>query len=251
MHITIPTTDNILTIIPVATAKLLISISTPKNIFDFELCSTTETCKMARLLVMKNMRLSKIIAGSGLCSRREAEKWIIAGRVQVNGEKDTSVAKVITKEDEILLDGLKLKPMICHTRPKLFAVHKLAGELVSERDPQKNRATIYDRLKSLISAEGNLKPVTRLEYNTEGLLLLTNNAELARFLNDPSNNFERRYRLRIYGKVTDSKIEGFKRGLVIDGIKYAPMQVRVQNQERSNSWVGLSCIENRVSLILA
>ena len=193
------------------------------------------------------IRLSKFIAGTGLCSRREAEKWIMDGRVLVNGSAKNSAVEIVSKDDDIVVDGEKISQRVCVVRPKIFAVHKLAGELVATTDPGKNRPVLFDRIKHLLEKEGSLKPVTRLEFNTEGLLLLTNNGELARMLENPMTGLERKYRIRLHGKITESKLDGFRRGLVIDKIKYGSMKVNIERNVGTNSWLSLSCIENKVS----
>src|SRR5262245_12501336 len=133
-------------------------------------------------------RIAKVIARAGLCSRREAEAWIAAGRVAVNGEVAASPARNVTPQDRIAVDG---KPLPGRERTRLFLYHKPRGLLTTHADPQ-GRATIFDGLPKTLP---RLLSVGRLDLNTEGLLLLTNDGGLARVLELPATGWLRRYRV--------------------------------------------------------
>lgn len=200
--------------------------------------STTES-------LSKMERLSKMVAGTGLCSRRDAERWIMQGRVMVNGEADTSVTQFVSSKDVVYVDGMKIRSGASYSKPKLWMVNKLAGELVAEKDPQKNRPLLYDRIKAYVPNISSIKPVFRLEFNTEGLLLLTDNGELAKLLCDPSQGLIRHYRAKIHGLITASKLEGFRRGPVVNGLRYSGMSATIQHKSGTQTWMALSCPDSK------
>jgi 23S rRNA pseudouridine2605 synthase len=210
------------------------------------------------MTVPEVQRLSKLIAETGLCSRRAAEKWIASGRVSVNDEKITLMSATITKQDEVKLDGLPVNTVRTLSVPKLFAVNKVRGEVIANSDPSKNRPLLFNRIShdlipkypKFVSGPNKLdvsllKPVTWLDYETEGLCLLTNSGKLARIMNDPVNEYRKVYRARIHGLVTDSKLKGLRRGIVIDGVKYGPMDVSVERTANTISWMRLDLLESK------
>ena len=185
-------------------------------------------------------RIAKRMARAGLCSRREAEVWIAEKRVKVNGKIIHSPALNVTEVDAIAVDN---KPLIPHEPTRLWLYHKPLGLMTTHKDP-KGRKTVFE---SLPKGMPRVISVGRLDINSEGLLLLTNNGEVARKLELPSTGWIRRYRVRCYGGITQSMIEGLKEGLTIDGIKYGSVDVVLDSQKGNNSWltVGLSEGKNR------
>jgi 23S rRNA pseudouridine2605 synthase len=208
-------------------------------------------------------RLSKFVALTGVCSRREAEKWIHEGRITVNGAIVKTVAMSVASTDKIILDGMMLESNKTIVTPRLWAVYKMAGELVAQNDI-KNRPTMFKRLEDLMGPTlrrnnqiskntalvGDLKPISRLEYNAEGLCFLTDNGKLARLL-DSSSEMRRQYRVRVHGAITDSKLSGIQRGMLVDGIKYQPMNVKVDRTANTISWMTIDTNERRPGAIKA
>ncbi len=186
----------------------------------------------------KGERIAKRLARAGLCSRRDAEGWIAAGRVMVNGTVLTSPALNVQEGDEIIVDGKKL-PKAEETR--LFLYHKPAGLVTTARDEQ-GRETVFD---SLPADMPRVVSVGRLDLNTEGLLLLTNDGELSRFLELPSTGWRRTYRVRAFGTVTQAKLDALKDGITIDGIHYGPIDAVFEGQTGSNCWLLFSITEGK------
>src|SRR4029078_9201621 len=162
-------------------------------------------------------RIAKTMARAGLCSRREAEAWIAAGRVAVNGEKIASPAPNVTKADKIIVDG---KPLPGAERTRLFLYHKARGLVTTSSDPQ-GRPTIFRALSNDLP---RLVSIGRLDLNTEGLLLLTNDGGLARALELPSTAWLRRYRVRAHGKVTQDALDALRDGVTVDGVRYGAIE---------------------------
>ena len=156
-------------------------------------------------------RIAKVMARAGLCSRREAEAWIAAGRVAVNGAKISSPALNVTPADRVVVDG---KPLPGAERTRLFLYHKPRGLVTTSADPQ-GRPTIFGALPKELP---RLISVGRLDLNTEGLLLLTNDGGLARALELPATGWLRRYRVRAHGKVTQAQLDELRDGVTVDGI---------------------------------
>ncbi|TMJ39142.1 MAG: rRNA pseudouridine synthase [Alphaproteobacteria bacterium] len=175
-------------------------------------------------------RIAKVIARAGLCSRREAEAWIAAGRVAVNGEIVASPARNVTTADRIAVDGRELPQ---RERTRLFLYHKPRGLLTAHADPG-GRPTIFSALPKGLP---RLISVGRLDINTEGLLLLTNDGSLARVLELPATGWLRRYRVRAYGRATQEQLEGLRPGITIDGIRYGPIEARLERAQGSNVWL--------------
>jgi 23S rRNA pseudouridine2605 synthase len=183
-------------------------------------------------------RIAKRIARAGLCSRREAEAWIAAGRVVVDSEKIQSPALVVGPEARILVDG---KPLPAAEPTRLFRYHKPRGLLTTARDPE-GRETIYDKLPKELP---RLMPIGRLDLTSEGLLLLTNDGELKRKLELPVTGWLRRYRVRVNGRVDPAKLNSLAKGVRVDGIDYGPIRASLDRQQGDNAWLTLSLAEGK------
>ena len=160
----------------------------------------------------KGERIAKVIARAGLCSRRDAERWIEAGRVKVNGKVLESPALNVRLDDEIVVDK---KPLPRKEATRLFLYHKPAGLVTTHRDEQ-GRQTVFDALPKELP---RLLSVGRLDLNTEGLLLLTNDGELSRHLELPATGWSRRYRVRVLGDASQDKLDKLKKGVTVEGGK--------------------------------
>ena len=185
-------------------------------------------------------RIAKVIARAGRASRREAERLIEAGRVTVNGKKIDSPALNVTARDRIIVDG---EPLTAPEPPRLWLYHKPTGLVTTTRDEQ-GRETIFDALPKDLP---RVMSVGRLDLNSEGLLLLTNDGEIKRKLELPSTGWLRRYRVRVKGKVDDRMLEPLRKGITIDGEAFQPMDVTLDRQQGANAWltVGLREGKNR------
>jgi 23S rRNA pseudouridine2605 synthase len=187
----------------------------------------------------KGERIAKAIARAGLCSRREAEALIAQGRVFVNGKRLTTPAHNVTAADEIVVDNKKLaKP----ERPRLFRFHKPRGVLVATRDPG-GRPTIYDGMPKELP---RLMPVGRLDFNSEGLLLLTNDGGIKRHLELPATGISRQYRVRVYGVVDPRRLAALKDGVEIDGVRYGSIDAKLEGRpDSSNAWLHFALAEGK------
>ena len=183
-------------------------------------------------------RIAKRLARAGLCSRRDAERWIADGRVSVDGEILSTPAFTVTAESLIVVDG---KPLPQADRPRLWRYHKPTGEMVTARDPE-GRRTIFD---SLPAGMPRVVTVGRLDFYSEGLLLLTNDGGLARQLELPANGWTRRYRARVHGTVDEARLAELAKGITIEGINYGGIQAKLDRQQRSNAWLELSLAEGK------
>lgn len=183
-------------------------------------------------------RIAKRIARAGLCSRRDAERWIAAGRVAVDGSVLTTPAVTVTAANQITIDG---EPLPQAEAARLFRYHKRAGVLTTARDPE-GRPTIYDRLPANLP---RLMPIGRLDFNSEGLLLLTNDGGLKRRLELPATGWQRRYRVRVHGKVDADKLARLSRGIAIDGFDYGPIEAEVDRVQGSNAWIKIALREGK------
>ena len=183
-------------------------------------------------------RIAKVIARAGLCSRREAEAWIAAGRVAVNGEKIASPALNVSAADKIVVDG---KPLPGVERTRLFLYHKPRGLVTTTSDPQ-GRPTIFGALPKHLP---RLISIGRLDLSTEGLLLLTNDGGLARALELPSTAWLRRYRVRAHGKVTQEQLDTLREGVTVDGINYGPVEATLDREQASNVWITFAIREGK------
>lgn len=185
----------------------------------------------------KGERIAKVMARAGLCSRRDAEKWVLAGRVKVNGKIIDSPALNVTDRDEIFVDDsiLPVKESAC-----LYLYHKPVGLVTTHKD-EKGRETVFDALPKNLP---RLISVGRLDLNTEGLLLLTNDGGLARFLEHPDTNWSRKYRVRVHGRVNHKRLERLKDGITVEGIRYRSIIATVE-KEGVNSWLSLTLREGK------
>lgn len=183
-------------------------------------------------------RIAKFMARSGVCSRREAEKLIEQKRVTVNGEIVESPAFNVEGTENIRLDGEKL-PQIETSR--LWLYYKPVGLVTTHRDNQ-DRPTVFDNLPTGMP---RVISVGRLDLNSEGLLLLTNNGELSRKLELPGNGWVRRYKVKVHGFLDLKKLEDLAKGITIEGVNYGPIKVEIENQGGTISWLVVSLTEGK------
>ena len=183
-------------------------------------------------------RIAKCLARAGLCSRREAERWITAGRVKVDGKILETPACVVTAKSRIEVDG---KPLGKSEPTKLWRHHKPKGLLTTNSDPE-GRETVFQKLPPELP---RVVSVGRLDLNTEGLLLLTNDGALARHLELPATGWRRRYRVRVHGSVNEKALERLANGVRIDGITYGAIEAKLDSRQRGNSWLSLSLKEGK------
>ena len=183
-------------------------------------------------------RIAKRMARAGVASRREAERIILAGRVSVNGKRIDTPALTVGPNDRVSVDGREIAEA---DAPRLWRYHKPAGLVTSDRD-EKGRSTIFDRLPDDLPRVMN---VGRLDLNSEGLLLLTNDGGLKRKLELPSTGWLRRYRVRVHGTPDERMLRPLTDGMVIDGERFKPMTVTVDRQQGSNAWLTIGLREGR------
>jgi 23S rRNA pseudouridine2605 synthase len=183
-------------------------------------------------------RIAKVIARAGLASRREAEAWIAAGRVAVNGAVISSPALNVTSADRIAVDG---EPLQAHERTRLFLYHKPRGLVTTHSDPQ-GRDTIFRALPKKLP---RLISVGRLDINTEGLLLLTNDGGLARVLELPATGWLRRYRVRALGRARQDRLDRLRSGVTVDGVRYGPIEATLDREQGANIWLTLGIREGK------
>ena len=187
---------------------------------------------------IKGDRIAKVLARSGLSSRREAETIIQAGRVTVNGKTINSPALNVLPSDRITVDG---KELAQPDPPRLWRYYKPRGLVTTERDPQ-GRATIFSKLPDNLP---RVLSVGRLDINTEGLLLLTNDGGLKRYLELPETGWLRRYRVRAYGRPDQRKLLELKKGITLEGVHYRGVDVDVERQQGGNVWLTISLREGK------
>ena len=179
-----------------------------------------------------------MLARAGVASRREAERMIEAGRVSVNGKKILSPALNVTASDKLTVDG----KLVEDAEPaRLWLYHKPTGLVTTARD-EKGRATVFDALPEDLP---RVMSVGRLDINSEGLLLLTNDGELKRKLELPSTGWLRRYRVRVKGVPTDETLEPLRKGVTVEGERFQPMGVTIDRQQGANAWLTISLREGR------
>ena len=183
-------------------------------------------------------RIAKAIARSGLCSRRDAERMIAEGRVQLDGEIVTSPARNVTEDNVIQVDG---KPLDARKPAQLWRFHKPSGLVTTHKD-EKSRPTVF---ASLPSSLGRVVSVGRLDYNSEGLLLLTNDGEIARRLEMPASGWVRKYRVRLFGKVTQAELDKLATGTTIAGVVYGPIVADLERSKGMYSWATVSLKEGK------
>jgi 23S rRNA pseudouridine2605 synthase len=185
----------------------------------------------------KGQRIAKIIANSGYCSRREAERLIADGIVKVNGKIIDNPAILITDQSIKINDKL-INPK---QKPKIWIFHKPKNTIVSNNDPQ-NRQTIFDILPENLP---RVITIGRLDINTEGLLLLTNNGAIARHIELPQTAWSRNYRVRVFGRVNMNELKKLEKGIKINGIKYGSIKVEMEREGDFNSWLKVSLKEGK------
>ncbi|HEX6101725.1 MAG TPA: pseudouridine synthase [Alphaproteobacteria bacterium] len=186
----------------------------------------------------KGDRIAKLMARAGLCSRRDAERWILEGRVRVDGKVLTSPAVNVSEGARVLVDG---KPLPTADSTRLFRYHKPRGLLTTHKDPQ-GRPTVFERLEGDLP---RLISIGRLDLDSEGLLLLTNDGALARTLMLPATGWLRRYRVRVHGAADPERLKELAKGPRIDGVHYGPIKARLDRQQGENAWLTVSLAEGR------
>ena len=185
-----------------------------------------------------NQRLSKKIARSGFSSRREAEKYIESGRVKVNGIIIKELSFQVGINDQIHIDGRRINK---EGKTRLWKFHKPKGLITSHKD-EKSRQTIFQILPKNLP---RLITVGRLDLNSEGLLLLTNDGDLKRKLELPSSKVVRSYRVRAKGVANETKLSSLRQGITVDGISYRPMELNIIRQNTSNVWLSVRLMEGK------
>lgn len=186
----------------------------------------------------KGERIAKRLSRAGVCSRREAERWIVAGRVSVNGAVLTTPATLVAPNDAIMVDG---KPVGEAAPPRLFRYHKPQGLVTSNAD-EHGRPTIFDMMPDTLP---RVMSVGRLDMNSEGLLLLTTDGALARHMELPATGWARYYRVRAFGKVEQAMLDRLAQGLTIEGVRYGAIEAKLERQQGSNAWLLVTLKEGK------
>lgn len=187
-------------------------------------------------------RIAKLLARAGVASRREIERMIEAKRIKLNGELVTTPAIKLESLRGITVDD---KPVGKADRTRLFAFHKPTGLLTAERDFS-GRQTIYDALVNALPKDTpRLMPVGRLDLNTEGLLLMTNDGELKRAMELPSSNIERTYRARTFGDVSQAQLEDLIHGVTVEGVRYGKIDANLERRTGRNQWIEMTLTEGK------
>lgn len=181
--------------------------------------------------------MAKFLARAGVCSRRDAERLIAEGRVKLNGKVLDTPAVKVTAADKVSVDG---RPIGAAEPTRLWRYHKPSGLVTTHRDPA-GRATVFEHLPKDMP---RVISVGRLDLTSEGLLLLTNDGELARRLELPSNGWLRRYRARAFGRVEQDELDQLKNGITVEGVRYGPIDARLE-RAAANSWITLSLTEGK------
>ena len=184
------------------------------------------------------MRIAKAIARAGICSRRDAERMIEEGRVSVDGRVLKSPALNVTGREDIVVDG---KPLPAPEGVRLWRFHKPKGRVTTHKDPE-GRPTVFE---SLPEEMPRVISIGRLDYNSEGLLLLTNDGALARHLELPATGWLRRYRARAWGKVTPEQLESLAQGVTVEGVTYEPIEARLDREQGDNVWLTMALREGK------
>jgi 23S rRNA pseudouridine2605 synthase len=183
-------------------------------------------------------RIAKVLARAGVCSRRDAERLIAEGRVSVDGQALATPAYKVKPGAKITVDG---KPVREPERARLWRYYKPKGLVTTHRD-EKGRPTVFEQLPSEMP---RVISIGRLDYNSEGLLLLTNDGELARKLELPANGWIRRYRVRVFGKLMQEDLDRMLKGVEIDGVKYQPVEAQMDRQQGGNAWATIALKEGK------
>lgn len=202
------------------------------------LCNPAMKRKSTSLVEPGGERIAKVLARAGLCSRREAEQWIAAGRVTVNGNTLSTPAVLVGEDDQVAVDS-KLLPK--RERTRLWLFHKPRGLVTTTRDVT-GRRTVFEALPPELP---RVVSVGRLDINTEGLLLLTNDGGLARILELPSTGWLRRYRVRAHGKASQAELDRLADGVTVDGVRYGAMEATLDRVQGSNLWLTISLREGK------
>lgn len=185
----------------------------------------------------KGDRIAKVIARAGLCSRRDAERWIADGRVAVNGSVLDTPAFLVSDEDNIVVDG---KPLKTKTPSRVFLYHKPVGVMTTHKD-EHGRTTVFESLPKTMP---RVISVGRLDLNTEGLLILTTDGAVSRHMELPSTGWVRQYRVRVFGTLDHDRIASLAKGVTIDGVRYKPVHIKIEN-EGKNSWLHVKITEGK------
>ena len=188
---------------------------------------------------MSKQRIAKQISRSGYCSRRKAEALITEKKVTLNGELVLTPATLVSDEDDITIHGKLLSKA---EKTKLWCYHKPSGLITSHSDPE-GRPTIFGQLKSF--GKKHIIAIGRLDLNTEGLLLLTNDGGLARYLELPSTKWKRVYRVRVFGKLDHAKLDSLAKGLTHKGVNYGRIDCEIEKEGTHNSWLKMSIYEGK------
>lgn len=183
-------------------------------------------------------RVAKVLAHAGLCSRRDAERWIAAGRVKINGRTLDSPAINVGTNDIVTVDGT---PLPVREPSRLWRYHKPRGLVTTHRDPE-GRPTVFAALPIELP---RVVSVGRLDLGSEGLLLLTNDGDLARRLELPSSGWLRRYRVRVHGDVDPARLVALERGVTVEGVTYGPIKAVLDRVQGSNAWLTISLHEGK------
>jgi 23S rRNA pseudouridine2605 synthase len=188
--------------------------------------------------IAETMRIAKAMARAGLCSRRDAERWVLEGRVSVNGEVLKSPARDVGPADTVKVDG---QPLVRPEPAMLWRFHKPRGCVTTHKDPE-GRPTVFEKLPKEMP---RVVSIGRLDFNTEGLLLLTTDGGLARHFELPATGWLRRYRVRANGTVTQEQLDALKDGITIDGVSYGPVEGTVDRVQGANVWLTLGLREGK------
>ena len=183
-------------------------------------------------------RIAKRLARAGLCSRREAERWIAEGRVSVDGKVITTPAVIVTEESVVAVDG---RVVGAPERARLWRYHKPRGLVCTRRDPQ-GRPTIFEKLPPGLP---RVISVGRLDITSEGLILLTNDGGLARHLELPATGWVRRYRVRVYGRVEPARLAELAKGVTVAGVSYGPIEATLDRVSGANAWLTVALREGK------
>ncbi len=187
-------------------------------------------------------RIAKLLARAGIASRREVERMIADGRIKLNNVVLTTPATVLPNLRGVTVDD---QPVKAAEAARLFAFHKPSGLITAERDPA-GRPTIYNALRNAMPEDaGRVMPVGRLDFNTEGLLLLTNDGELKRAMELPSSGVPRTYRARTFGDITQNELESLIEGIEIDGMRYGKIDANLERSTGRNQWIELTLTEGK------
>jgi 23S rRNA pseudouridine2605 synthase len=186
----------------------------------------------------KGERVAKVMARAGLCSRRDAERWIAEGRVSLDGAVLESPAVNATPDSDLRVDG---KPLPKPEPARLWRYHKPAGLVTTHRD-EKGRPTVFERLPPELP---RVVSVGRLDLTSEGLLLLTNDGGLSRSLEHPSRGWVRRYRVRVHGAVDPKRLTALERGLSLEGVSYGPIRAALERVQGDNAWLTMALTEGK------